>query len=148
MTFPRIEIRSGKSAFSFIRGMRNDSQKNHAVQRRMRVANEHRSPLAGPSSSRVRFGEACSHPYSYSYFKTRTPRPIVLLNTLCRMRRLAYNVAALRPPSELVMACWQRPFARRRARASRAAPLRCLSREVQFAPDIKSGNGLLVNAWG
>ena len=37
-------------------------------------------------------------------FQNSHPRPIVPLNTLCRMRRLAYNVAALRPPSELVIA--------------------------------------------
>ena len=49
-------------------------------------------------------------------FQNSHPRPIVPLNTLCRMRRLAYNVAALQPPSELVIARWQR------ARSSQCSP--------------------------
>lgn len=144
---PQVGIRSGKSVFSFIRGTTRGQIMPHSERRGWQADIDRRSQ--GRLHRWARFGEACSRPYSYSYFKTRTPRPIVSLNTLCRMRRLAYNVAALRLPPELVMARWQQPFARRRStsRSRIASPLRCVSREVQFAPDINSGNGLLVNVW-
>ena len=86
-------------------------------------------------------------------FQNSHPRPIVPLNTLCRMRRLAYNVAALRPPSELVIARWQRaqPFSLSLSLgvlATTPRPHECLPRQTQFPSDINSANGLRVKRRG
>lgn len=95
----------------------------------------------------ARFCEACTAARIHIHISKLAP-----YGPLCRWIRYAECVVWRITLRHCVTACWiSNGTLTTAVRAATldvelaAAPLRCLSREVQFAPDINSGNGLLVN---